>query len=61
MYLNKEKNIKNIIDIGAGYGLFLDEIKKINKVNTYAIEPTKHLGDICKQKMLMIFAKKPKG
>lgn len=57
MYLNKEKNIKNIIDIGAGYGLFLDEIKKINKVNTYAIEPTKHLSDICKLKKHNVISK----
>lgn len=30
----------NLIDIGAGYGLFLDEIKKNTNLRTYAIEPS---------------------
>ena len=47
--IKKEKNIKNIIDIGAGYGLFLNEIKKKSKINTYALEPSKILGNICKE------------
>jgi|TARA_B100000795_G_C22781794_1_gene432683 SAM-dependent methyltransferase len=46
--IKKEKKITNIIDIGAGYGLFLNEIKKNIKINTFALEPSKLLGDICK-------------
>lgn len=49
-FIKFEKNINNIIDIGAGYGLFLDEIRKLHKIKTYALEPSKNFIDICKKK-----------
>lgn len=53
-YLNENKGFKNIIDIGAGYGIFLDEIKKITNKQTYALEPSKDLSEICKKKHSII-------
>lgn len=38
-------------DIGAGFGLFLEELKKISPNNHYiAIEPSLEMSDICKRK-----------
>lgn len=47
----KNKKIDNVIDIGAGYGDFLDVIKKKRICeNTIAVEPSSALSDICKKK-----------
>jgi 2-polyprenyl-3-methyl-5-hydroxy-6-metoxy-1,4-benzoquinol methylase len=40
-------------DIGAGFGLFLEELKKIKPSNSYvAIEPSSEMADICRKKGL---------
>ena len=40
-------------DVGAGFGLFLDEIKKIwPRAKTLAIEPSRDMAKICKNKGL---------
>lgn len=39
-----------IIDIGGGYGVFDEEIKKIINIKTIIIEPSIHLAEICKKK-----------
>lgn len=46
---------KTIGDIGAGYGLFLQEYKKICPNNRFiAIEPSLRMGQICKSKGLEV-------
>ena len=53
---NKLKLPKNVIDVGAGQGLFLDELKKkLPKSNLIAIEPSKHFAEICKKKGYQTF------
>ena len=45
------ENKKTIGDIGAGYGIFLEELKKFWKDSTMvAIEPSQELAEICSQK-----------
>ena len=46
----KDTKVQNIIDIGAGYGDFLDLAKKKISKNTVAIEPSTKLSNICKFK-----------
>lgn len=46
----KDFPIKNIIDIGGGYAIFDEEIRKIMDVNIVVIEPSVHLADICRKK-----------
>jgi 2-polyprenyl-3-methyl-5-hydroxy-6-metoxy-1,4-benzoquinol methylase len=40
----------NLIDIGAGYGLFLDEIKKNTNLKTHAIEPSGSMANTLNSK-----------
>lgn len=48
----KKKNFK-IADIGAGFGLFLEELKKIMPgIETVAIEPSLEMAKICRNKGL---------
>ncbi len=48
------ESIKYIIDIGGGYGVFDEEIKKIMDVKTILIEPSIHLAKICREKGLEV-------
>lgn len=42
-------------DIGAGFGLFLEELRKIQPINRYvAIEPSHEMADICREKKFEI-------
>jgi len=43
-----------IIDIGGGYGTFIEEFLKILKINHLIIEPSKHLVKICEKKKLNV-------
>jgi len=49
-----ENRSGNVIgDVGAGFGLFLEELKKISPRNRYiAIEPSLEMAEICKSKGL---------
>lgn len=47
---DQENVVLNLIDVGGGYGLFSDEINKLNKFNTYIIEPAIELAKICSEK-----------
>ena len=49
--------IEYIIDIGAGYGVFAEEIKKIMDIKTILIEPSIHLARICKEKGFRVVEK----
>lgn len=44
---------KNIIDVGAGYGIFLEEILKLNTFDkVIGIEPNKDLARTCREKKI---------
>jgi 2-polyprenyl-3-methyl-5-hydroxy-6-metoxy-1,4-benzoquinol methylase/ribosomal protein S27E len=51
-----DKNKKYVIgDIGAGFGLFLEELRKISPQNEYiAVEPSIKMADICRAKGLKV-------
>lgn len=46
--------IKSIVEIGAGYGTFAEELKKIGKYSVCAIEPNKDLQDVLRTKGLNV-------
>lgn len=42
---------RTIIDVGAGYGIFLEEWRRCSPdAHVIAIEPSKHLAEVCKSK-----------
>lgn len=43
-----------IIDIGGGYGTFVEEFLKISKIKHLIIEPSKYLAKICERKNLNV-------
>ena len=44
-------NHRNVMDVGAGHGIFLEEWKKIHKEdNIYALEPGEKSANICRSK-----------
>ncbi len=46
---------KNIVDVGAGYGLFLEEWKKLYKdAQLFAVEPSKIFADSCRRKNIEV-------
>lgn len=49
--------IETLIDIGGGYGVFDEELKKIMDINTIIIEPSMHLAQICRDKGLFVIEK----
>lgn len=57
--LDYENNnsIKLIVDIGGGYGVFDEEIKKIMDIDAIIIEPSIHLAKICREKGLTVIEK----
>jgi hypothetical protein len=48
---------KYIVDIGGGYGVFDEELKKIMEIETIIIEPSVHLAEICRKKGLTVVEK----
>jgi hypothetical protein len=46
--------VKYIIDIGGGYGVFDEEIKKLMDIEAIIIEPSVHLSEICRKKGLKV-------
>ncbi|WEK19665.1 MAG: class I SAM-dependent methyltransferase [Candidatus Pedobacter colombiensis] len=49
--------INTVIDIGGGYGVFDEELKKIMNINAIVIEPSMHLAQICRDKGLVVIEK----
>lgn len=43
-----------IVDIGGGYGVFMEEVLKLKNINGIVIEPSKFLSDICRNKGLIV-------
>lgn len=48
------KDVEMIIDIGGGYGVFMEEYLKINNLKHLIIEPSKFLSSICREKNLNV-------
>lgn len=55
--LNGTNPFKYVVDIGGGYGVFDEELKKIMEINTIIIEPSIHLAEICRKKDLHVVEK----
>ena len=49
--------IQTVVDIGGGYGVFDEELKKIMDINAVIIEPSMHLAQICRDKGLTVIEK----
>lgn len=51
----KELALSTIMDVGAGYGIFLEEWKKrYPDARAIAIEPSSHLAEVCRKKGLEV-------
>ena len=48
---------KMIVDIGGGYGTFIEEFLKISNIEHIIIEPSEHLSKVCEEKGLNIITK----
>ena len=46
-----------IIDIGGGYGTFIEEFLKVSSINHLIVEPSEHLSKICDAKGLNVIVK----
>lgn len=46
-----------IIDIGGGYGVFMEEFLKLKSMNHLVIEPSKYLSAICRKKGINVLEK----
>ena len=48
---NRGYKIKSLIDVGAGFGMFIEEWRKLDdQTNCLAIEPSQSLAAVCRQK-----------
>jgi len=50
-------SIKEVVDIGGGYGTFAEEIRKITDWNILIIEPSLHLASVCRRKGFTVVEK----
>lgn len=61
MILDKMKNYTSnaemIIDIGGGYGIFIEEFLKISSMKHLIIEPSEYLSKVCEDKGLKVLVK----
>lgn len=48
---------KTILDIGGGYGVFMEEFLKLNNLSHLVVEPSKYLSSICRDKNLNVLEK----
>lgn len=48
---------QKIIDIGGGYGIFIEEFLKVSDIKHLVIEPSEYLSEVCKQKRLKVLVK----
>lgn len=46
-----------VIDIGGGYGVFIEEFLKLSSLEHLVIEPSKYLSEICREKKLNVLEK----
>ena len=53
--IKKNASKNKVIEVGSGYGIFLEEWRKIYPDSQLiAIEPSKHLAQVCRQKNLLV-------
>ncbi len=52
-----DAKIETLVDIGGGYGIFDEELKRIMEINAIIIEPSMHLAQICRDKGLNVIEK----
>ncbi len=56
--LDNNLSPSTVMDVGSGYGIFLEEWKKISpETNLIGIEPSKHLAEICRKKNINVLEK----
>ncbi len=48
---------EKIVDIGGGYGIFIEEFLKLSSVKHLVIEPSEYLSQVCKEKGLNVLVK----
>lgn len=49
-----DEEIEMIVDVGGGYGVFIEEFLKINSLKHLVIEPSSSLSSICREKKLNV-------
>lgn len=50
-------DVREIVDIGGGYGTFAEEIRRITGFNVTIVEPSKHLAEVCRRKGFKVIEK----
>ena len=55
--IRENAEIFQIIDIGGGYGIFAEEMRKNNNKSVLIIEPSLHLAKICRKKGFNVIEK----
>ena len=53
----KDEKEYQIIDIGGGYGIFAEEMRKISRLPVMIIEPAPHLAKVCREKGFTVIEK----
>lgn len=48
---------EKIVDIGGGYGIFVEEFLKLSSIKHLLIEPSEYLSQVCKEKGLNVLVK----
>ena len=55
-FLQRDFSFSSLLDVGAGFGLFLEEWRKVNpSTSLYAIEPSPSLASTCRSKGFDVF------
>jgi SAM-dependent methyltransferase len=55
--ITRFSRVKEIVDIGGGYGTFAEEIARITELPVTIIEPSKHLAAVCRRKGFRVIEK----
>ncbi|WP_415397874.1 class I SAM-dependent methyltransferase [Sulfurimonas sp. CS5] len=50
-------NTQKIVDIGGGYGIFIEEFLKISSLRHLVVEPSEYLSQVCREKGLDVLMK----
>lgn len=55
--LAKHAAISDVVDIGGGYGVFGEEIRRITAWTVTIVEPSRHLAQVCRDKGFAVIEK----